>query len=87
MTLEQTYLKAVDLKKSGKISQDIFRDLVDTEIVAVVHAHWIDTWGHSLFECSACGNEFDDRLMLLVHQNDFPNYCPNCGAKMDEVME
>ena len=57
------------------------------EVVPVVHAHWIDTWGHSLFECSACGNEFDDRLMLLDHQNDFPNYCPNCGAKMDEEVE
>lgn len=64
---------------------DVYKGQIEVveDVAPVVHAHWVDTWSHSIFECSACDNEFDDRLVLLVRQNDFPNYCPNCGAKMD----
>ena len=30
--------------------------------------------------CSECGLELDE------HIRSKPNYCPNCGAKMDEVI-
>lgn len=56
----------------------------DADVKPVVHAHWIDTYGHSLFECSACECEFSDSILLLDHTSEFPNYCPNCGAIMDE---
>lgn len=31
------------------------------------------------YKCSACGKGIDDEIYL------FMPYCPNCGAKMDEV--
>lgn len=41
-----------------------------------------------IFLCSECGYGFDD--IYLCNELDYPiepNYCPNCGAKMDEVEE
>lgn len=48
------------------------------------HAHWIVVGGNLLYvdcKCSACGYTdcFDDESGLY-------NYCPTCGAKMDEVV-
>ena len=39
----------------------------------IVHAHWI---GGDYDKCSVCGGMGLGRT----------NYCPHCGAKMDEVM-
>ena len=59
-------------------------DNAPTEDVApVVHARWIHD-GHHI-RCSAC-NEY----MCIQDRegDDIPqNYCPNCGAKMDEDEE
>lgn len=55
-------------------------DNAPTEDVApVVHAYWYMTikGGYPLFGCSNC----DD-----VSSFDY-NYCPYCGAKMDEEVE
>lgn len=49
---------------------------VDAE--TIVHGHWI--WGEVLLNrqtCSCCKAHFDCL--------EIDNYCPNCGAKMDEV--
>lgn len=56
-------------------------DLLEpADVAPVVHAHWIlyddnkDIW-----DCSQCKNHvFVDVLFCKG------NYCPNCGAKMDE---
>ena len=45
-----------------------------TDVEPVVHAHWT-YWGWSQ-HCSHCEHVFEDLY------DD--NYCPNCGAKMDE---
>lgn len=50
------------------------------DVVPVVHAHWIphyDDFDGLVNECSHCHAEgmIDGK------------YCPNCGAKMDEVTE
>lgn len=50
----------------------------------VVHGLWRG-WnypGDEHVECSICKTQYyeDD---LYIGGNDFPNYCPNCGAKMD----
>ena len=31
--------------------------------------------------CSACGEEYD-QMELYIGGNDYPKYCPNCGADM-----
>lgn len=57
---------------------------VDAEPVR--HGHWLfheepDGYYHS--ECSECGQWCDEDVFLKGKWN----YCPNCGAKMDEVNE
>lgn len=55
------------------------------DVKIVVHAHWIDTGDsfedehcrYNYWECSACGNRIAGRYGLH-------DYCPNCGAHMDE---
>lgn len=56
------------------------------DVTPVVHGHWIkdndsfqtDDYYCCYFDynCSECGEIVNDRYKL-------PNYCPDCGAKMD----
>ena len=57
----------------------IQRLIADTPTVDLVkHAHWTEKYidGMFLWECSICNTH------ALIS-----NYCPHCGAKMDEVTE
>ena len=60
---------------------ELFREAKAADVAPVVHARWISKNHHGyewVFVCSNCGYidgyPFNDRF----------NYCPNCGAKMDE---
>ena len=48
----------------------------DADVAPVVHARWIEYQVPHIMCCSECDWGTDV-------QDDF-NYCPNCGAKMDE---
>ena len=56
------------------------------EAVPVRHGKWKKSgnWGR-VYKCDQCGNylDFDG---VNAGRGD-ANYCPNCGAKMDEVEE
>ena len=63
----------------------IINQFPSADVATVRHAHWIyhpdDLFpSDSTQECSYCHAE-----EYLTLDND--NYCPNCGAKMDEVRE
>lgn len=72
-------------------------DLVDeqptVEAEPIRHGHWISAcqtkfdklFFPRMFKCSVCGNylDFDG---INAGWGD-TNWCPNCGAKMDEVSE
>lgn len=47
-------------------------DLPSADVVPVRHGRWSKEWGN--YKCSLC-EALDDFV---------DNYCPNCGAKMDE---
>lgn len=75
--------------RSGKPNYEkMFKNLVNDILTAptvetLKHAHWIVVGGDLGYvdcKCSACGYTdcFDDESELY-------NYCPYCGAKMDEV--
>ena len=58
--------------------------IVDAE--PVKHGHWINHFDdlfpmESTVECSICGEK--EWMMTIINHN----YCPNCGAKMDEVTD
>ena len=49
------------------------------EWTRVRHGHWIEAdVGDCCYKCSECGFIRDAYIL------DISNYCPNCGAKMDE---
>ena len=50
----------------------------------VKHAHWIKQ-KREIFKCSNCGNYLDFGGVNAGRGD--ANYCPNCGAKMNEVEE
>ena len=55
-------------------------NLPAADVAPVVHGRWISKNNHGyewVFVCSNC--DYVDGYPF----NDRPNYCPNCGAKMD----
>lgn len=66
---------------------ELVESLEPADVAPVVHAHWIIIYESSAgvtdAKCSNCGYE------SLAYENDVHtdencNYCPGCGAKMDE---
>lgn len=56
------------------------------DVKPVVHAHWVaceDEYGEE-YKCSVCGGiQFFD----ITPQDEGWEYCPYCGAKMDEEID
>jgi len=58
----------------------------------VKHGRWIKMTGmmppeyHGHYECSECQWHMKGVRSSWTREEEF-NYCPNCGAKMDEVSE
>lgn len=54
-------------------------------VAPVVHGRWVLDEYARYFRCSACGTQFDDETDTYCNiMNGFaPNYCEECGAKMD----
>lgn len=63
--------------KSWSDAYECFMEDVENQpaadVVEVRHGKWIED--HEFFKCSECGYLTDYRLS---------NFCPDCGAKMDE---
>ena len=61
-----------------------------TNVAPVIHAHWEIIYESSAgvtdARCSNCGYE-SLAYENDVHTDEMCNYCPCCGAKMDEVSE
>ena len=57
-------------------------------VVAEQHGHWIgiDDEPCETYECDKCGYITEEIGCNNGIPNNF-NYCPNCGASMDEVEE
>lgn len=55
---------------------DIIREAPTIDAVEVVHGRWVyeKTYQGMKYVCSECGE---------IPECFEPNYCPNCGAKMD----
>ena len=57
------------------------------EAEPIKHGHWIEE--KNWYECSVCGSGtyFIKDEYLPEEFNALPNYCSDCGAKMDEVTD
>ena len=70
-------------------AEDVIDDLPSADVAPVRHGRWIGTEYdgyangfpvYDVYECSECGMEYDSTDDGEITHN----YCPNCGAKMDE---
>ena len=72
---------AVTIATAKKLVRSIIYRTPTADVAPLVHGKWISKNHHSyewVFICSNCG--YIDGYPF----NDRSNYCPNCGAKMDE---
>ena len=59
---------------------------VDAEPIR--HGHWINPKGdNDIWKCSHCGHSYIGFNGLHITFAEMCDYCPCCGAKMDEVEE
>ena len=65
-----------------KSALEIIHDMPTEDVAPIIHAHWIDRNGNVVYpdsvryECSNCkGHGYET------------DYCPHCGARMDEEEE
>ena len=69
--MEDDFKKAIKKMPKGII----------VDVAPVRHGRWIEqekyTFG-TMYDCSICGNR-------ILDNGHSWNYCPNCGAKMDEM--
>lgn len=92
----QAVMNAVDAKDEAIDAIGMYIDALNaTDVAPIVHGEWIgvegdgyaeDEYGevqivYDVFECSICGCEH--------HADGEPEwmYCPDCGAKMDGVLD
>lgn len=82
---------------------DIFELIDGVPTVEPKHGRWSiediityeRSYGGTLYEpiykCSCCGRVTESYVRgdepIMPEDADFPDYCPNCGARMDEVEE
>lgn len=69
----------VDALPSGRVEWDDILEAPTVDAVPVRHGKWSVPHGHpNARVCSVC--------MMICHEDNarFYNYCPHCGARMDE---
>ena len=78
------YYNTPDINLSCEKFEAAILKIQAADVAPVMHGRWISKNHHGyewVFVCSNC--DYVDGYPF----NDRPNYCPNCGAKMDEPME
>ena len=69
-------------------SEDL-ADIPSADVAPVRHGRWEafeDMMLDTCYRCSECGREFYLADCSTPQENEY-NYCPNCGAKMDEEVD
>ena len=66
---------------SREDAADCIRYMDAADVAPVVHGRWVEQEKYAfgvMYDCSICGNR-------ILDNGHSWNYCPNCGARMDEV--
>lgn len=77
----ESALRTLGISNEAKGIIDSLIDVIDEEptVDSVKHAHWMTDDYEVSYTCSACG------WAILFRKPT--NYCPHCGAKMDEAIK
>lgn len=82
-----------EVEEALKLAVDALKELPTVEAEPVRHGRWACDEGlytEGCAQCSVCKTTFyEDDLYCVGEkaQSELPNYCPHCGAKMDEMKE
>ena len=77
------------IEKQKRLSKNytimMLQETPTADVVEVKHGEWIEKeemYGDVYYTCSICNNDWT--TIDGTPQENFMNYCPFCGAKMDE---
>lgn len=59
-------------------------DVPSADVAPVRHGRWIELAMKGEFKCSVCGRGSKSENTFQLIPTVYWNYCPNCGARMDE---
>ena len=85
------YCNRFNSKQLESITEMIYElenSIESADVQPIRHGRW-DFQGYQLFKCTNCKEMFtQDQLEAMQNHKDceectFPNFCPNCGARMD----
>lgn len=85
--IEREVIKKLMLKYGFKAPDMIVTEFVNSElpsvdVVSILHGQW--EWStKELYPKPLCSRCKYESYRASNHQSDLPNYCPNCGVKMD----
>ena len=65
---------------------DAIASLPFADVAPVVHSYWEGEETDCNIKCHKCEKAFKDYIITQDYAdlNEYPNFCPNCGAKMEE---
>jgi len=69
----------VDKENIHVVDCDVIYGLAAEDVRPERHGHWI--WDDNSCKCSVCGHSYNWHDNAFLHK---ANYCPNCGARMDD---
>ena len=78
--MDKNYITLIPLK----YAECIVNTAPTADVVEVKHGEWIEKeeiYGDVYYTCSNCNNDWT--TIDGTPQENFMNFCPNCGAKMD----
>ena len=77
--VEDVYYNTPDINLSCEKFEAVILKIQPADVAPVIHAHWIRYPDCGVTKCSNCGWSIEE-----CWDSD---YCPHCGAKMDESVE
>lgn len=80
--LERRGITVLSVANHKQVMVDVLENLPSAQ--SERKTGWWILWnypGEECAICSACGEEYD-QMELYIGGNDYPKYCPNCGAAM-----
>lgn len=76
------------LINADELNELMYHEASAMDSETVKHGHWINDRG--LYKCSCCNMDWTHWWAVVVpidRMNEMMKFCPECGAKMDEVEE
>ena len=74
-----------DVENNKNCTGKLMQNATVEDIVPVKHGKWIEYQIPHYFKCSECKCTVPYAKAVLIDGKRKYNYCPACGAKMDEV--